>query len=64
MAQKPTNEELKTIDLLYQIVQPTKSMVFDHREDEVDSSFKCEECKRDIKTKKGLCWTCFEAFML
>ena len=62
MEQKPNNEELKAIDLLYKIIQPTKAMVYDH-EDEIEN-YQCDQCNRRIRSKKGLCSSCFESYMM
>lgn len=73
MAQKHTKEELLTIDLIYSVIQPSRSTCYDHIEEaeiQEQRDYHCDDCHNYMYDwhsrgkKSGLCPECFEAFMM
>jgi len=72
--QKPSKEQLLTIDLIYSVVQPSRSTCYDHLEDaeieQENKNYHCDECNRHMNEwysrnkKNGLCDDCFTAMMM
>ena len=61
MSQKENKKEQEIINLLHQMIQPTKAMVYDH-DDEFEYN-RCDNCRRVIKAKIGICSDCFDSYM-
>lgn len=52
MAKKTTKEEIQTINLMYQIVQPTRSFCYDHID---EAELVCEYCGSQMEVGRQFC---------